>query len=172
MDDGTSIWDSHVIIAYLVDKYGSDDQLYPKDLVIRAKVNQRLFFEASNLSPKLREATFPIFFQDGLMPPQDKVDDMYASLNILETFLNTNSYLVGNDWTIADVSVANTILLLQFYAPLTNEKFPKILEWLDRIDQNVPYFAEINGDYPTIMAEAIAATVERNKLKQNIWSRI
>lgn len=171
VDDGNSIWDSHVIIAYLVDKYGNDDQLYPKDLAIRAQINQRLFFEASNLSPKLREATFPIFFQDGLMPSQDKVDEMYTSLDILEIFLGPNAYLVGNDWTIADISVANTILLLQFYAPLSIGKYPKILAWLDRIDRNVPHFAEINGDYPVIMAEAIEATVEKNKLKRNIWSR-
>lgn len=171
VDDGHSIWDSHVIIAYLVDRYGKDDQLYPKDLIIRAKINQRLFFEASALSPKLRDATYPIFFHDGLMPAKDKVDDMYSSLDILETFLGTNAYLAGDNWTIADVSVANTILLLQFYAPLSIEKHSKILAWLDRIEQNVPYFAEINGDYPVIMAEAIEATVERNKLKRCIWSR-
>lgn len=46
VDNGISIWDSNAIIMYLVDKYGKDDSLYPKDLAIRAKINQRLFFGA------------------------------------------------------------------------------------------------------------------------------
>lgn len=31
---------------YLVDKYAKDDSLYPKDLTVRARINQRLFFGA------------------------------------------------------------------------------------------------------------------------------
>lgn len=46
VDDGVTIWDSNAIIMYLVDKYAKDDSLYPKDLAIRAKIHQRLFFGA------------------------------------------------------------------------------------------------------------------------------
>lgn len=46
VDNGVSIWDSNAIIIYLVDKYGKDDSLYPKDLSVRARINQRLFFGA------------------------------------------------------------------------------------------------------------------------------
>lgn len=43
-DDGYILSNSHAINAYLVDKYGKDDSLYPKDLKKRGVVNQRLFF--------------------------------------------------------------------------------------------------------------------------------
>lgn len=49
IDDGKTLWDSHAINTYLIEKYASDDSLYPKDLYQRALVNQRLFFDCSVL---------------------------------------------------------------------------------------------------------------------------
>lgn len=40
------MWDSHAIVCYLVGKYGKTDELYPKDLVKRERVDQRLYFDA------------------------------------------------------------------------------------------------------------------------------
>lgn len=55
LEDGPdSIWDSHAINAYLVDKYGNNDSLYPKNLVKRAIVNQRLHFDSGVLEARLR----------------------------------------------------------------------------------------------------------------------
>lgn len=165
VDGETIVWDSHAIITYLVDKYGIDNKLYPKDLAVRAKVNQRLFFEASSLFPKLRQVVVSIFFQNGTMPSKDTVDNMYKTLDILEIFLAIDNYLVGNGWTIADISVANSILLLKVFAPLNAEKYPKILAWLERVNKNIPHFAEINGTFPVIFAQSMTATAERNKSK-------
>lgn len=53
-DNGVIIWDSHAICTYLVEKYGKDDQLYPKDLLQRAQVDQRLHFDGGFLFPRLR----------------------------------------------------------------------------------------------------------------------
>lgn len=53
-DNGVVITDSHAIIAYIVDKYGKDDTLYPKDIVQRAKVNEKMFFDTGFLFCRLR----------------------------------------------------------------------------------------------------------------------
>merc|ERR1712013_756049 len=37
--------ESRPIVGYLVNKYGKNDELYPKDPVLRAKVDQRLYFD-------------------------------------------------------------------------------------------------------------------------------
>lgn len=54
VDNGFVLWESRAIASYLADKYGKDDQFYPKDLQKRAVVNQRLYFDASNLFVKIR----------------------------------------------------------------------------------------------------------------------
>lgn len=42
---------------YLADVYGTDDSWYPKDTKRRALVNQKLFFDACILFPRLRNVT-------------------------------------------------------------------------------------------------------------------
>lgn len=48
-DNGFVLTESRAIMCYLVDKYGKDDALYPKDPAWRALVNQRLYFDLSTL---------------------------------------------------------------------------------------------------------------------------
>ena len=46
MKDGEFVMnESRAIAAYLVNKYGKDDALYPKDPEVRARVDQRLYFD-------------------------------------------------------------------------------------------------------------------------------
>lgn len=53
-DNGYVLWESRAIACYLADKYGKDDQWYPKDLQLRGLVNQRLYFDSSTLYVKIR----------------------------------------------------------------------------------------------------------------------
>lgn len=55
-DDGYILWDSHAINTYLVEKYGKDDSLYPKDLKKRGRVDQRLHFNSGVLFPAMVQA--------------------------------------------------------------------------------------------------------------------
>lgn len=53
-DNGFILWESRAIACYLADKYGKNDDIYPKDLQKRAIVNARLYFDSSFLYPKIR----------------------------------------------------------------------------------------------------------------------
>lgn len=161
--DGFAIWDSHAICAYLVDKYAKNDALYPKDLQLRAKCNQRLFFDASSLFVRLRDCSVHVFWKGGKEIPQDKVDPMYAAYEILEKFLASDLFLVGNQLTIADISAAVTLLLLEVYAPLQNDKHPKILAWLKRIRETIPFFDEINLSSTDQYRQMVQGALEKNK---------
>lgn len=48
-DDELVIWESRVILTYLTSAYGTDDRLYPKDVRLRALVDQRLHFDLGTL---------------------------------------------------------------------------------------------------------------------------
>lgn len=53
-DNGVIISDSHAINSYLADKYGKNDSLYPKDLVARSRVNEKLYFDTGFLFCRYR----------------------------------------------------------------------------------------------------------------------
>ena len=56
VDGDVTIFDSQAIAMYLVEKYAKTENngLYPKnDLIMRTKINERLFFIASFLFPRI-----------------------------------------------------------------------------------------------------------------------
>lgn len=61
-DNGFYIWDSHAISTYLIQKYGKDDSLYPKDLQKRAVIDQRLHFDSGTLFPRAVAIIVSILF--------------------------------------------------------------------------------------------------------------
>lgn len=161
-DNGFVIWDSHAICMYLIDKFATDDTLYPKDLQLRTRCNQRLFFDLASLQGRLRECSFHIY-KGGKEISQDKVDAIYTSYEILETFLASDQFLVGNNLTIADVCAAVTVLPLEIYAPLQADKHINILAWLNRIRQAIPFFDEMNVKIVKEYREMLMDLLEKNK---------
>lgn len=160
-DNGDVIWDSHGIITYLVDKYASDDSLYPRDLYQRARVNQRLFFNCGNMSQNI----FMLFrhaFGGGTEILQEHFDRIGNSYKLVEAFL-TDSYLVGDQLTVADISVGVTVSLLRLFNPLDDEQYPNTVAWLDRINENVSNFAEVNDVCNQEIFDLVMGKMESNK---------
>lgn len=165
-DNGFILWDSHVICAYLVDKYAKDDKLYPKDLQLRAKCNQRLFFEAASLFVRLNDIVLPIYFKGSFEIPQNKIDVIINSFEILEAFLATDPFLVGSNLTIADISLGLTVPFLATYVPLSMEKFPKIVGWQKRIRETIPFYDEMHAEYSTKHRQLVHSLIEKNKQRK------
>lgn len=61
-DNGVLIADSHAICAYLSETYGTNDRLYPNDLVKRAMVDARMHFNSGHLFARLRFLCEPILY--------------------------------------------------------------------------------------------------------------
>lgn len=61
-DEELVLWESRVILTYLASMYATDDKLYPKDVRIRALVDQRLHFDLGTLYQR----TFD-YFVSGLL---------------------------------------------------------------------------------------------------------
>lgn len=166
IDNGVVIWDSHAIAGYLVDKYAKTDDLYPKDLYLRAKCNQRMLFNASTLFVRIRDLCRDVFARGCTERCPDKLSQIADGYDILEAFLATDPFLVGLQLTIADICVAVTVLLLEIHLPLHADKHSKIVEWIKRVNRTIPFFNKMNMQPVAEFRELIESSYQKNKESQ------
>lgn len=143
LEDGdANIADSHAIMAYLVSKYGKDDSLYPKDLVKRALVDNRMYFESGVVfANALRSLAKMVLFLGKTEVPQERIDAITEAYDFVEAFLKDQTYVAGNQLTIADFSLISSISSLVAFVPVDAAKYPKLSAWIKRLEQ-LPYYAE------------------------------
>lgn len=161
-DNGTIVWDSHAISIYLIGKYADDDSLYPSDVVQRAKCNQRLFFHNGTLLQRFRALVRSIFYGATEIPERSR-NRIHEAYGIMETFLETDLFLVGEQITLADVCTAVTTTTLSPLVPITDDQYPNILDWLNRVREEIPFFDQCNVKYSIEYYEILMATMERNR---------
>ncbi|KAL5292740.1 GstE2.2 family protein [Megaselia abdita] len=131
VDGDVIIRDSHSISSYLVDKYSSNDSLYPKDLVKRALVNERLFFDTGILFVCLRAITCPLFFNNVVDFPEEKITNLRNAFDMMEKFLGQTKFIAGDNVTIADISCVATVSTLVNFVEITPSDYPKLHKWFN-----------------------------------------
>ena len=102
-DDGRTLAQSNAIIRYLA----RDSDLVPKDAFDAAKMDEWLFWEQYSHEPYVAVCRFHMKYlgrpASDLDP--DKVKRGYAALARMEHQLAATRFLVGDDLTLADVSL-------------------------------------------------------------------
>lgn len=132
IDGDFNVYDSHAIAIYLVEKFAKDDSLYPKDLKQRTLVNQRLFFDASYLFQRLYEILIPLYYGKYKEIPEAKITETHVAYAVIEGFFNEgNSFVTGNNFTIADICIWATLSSFCLLVPINAVKFPKLTSWLE-----------------------------------------
>ncbi|CAH1367302.1 glutathione S-transferase 1-like [Tenebrio molitor] len=138
-DNGTVIWDSHAINAYLVDKYGKDDELYPKDLAKRALVDQRLHFDSGLIFSWLRNIARGMKYKGRKTLTEDQIEGLENGYGHLDTFLKGNPWVTGNTITIADFSLIANVTSLDVLYPVDPTRFSNVKAWMTRAS-SLPYY--------------------------------
>ncbi|MCH4873130.1 glutathione S-transferase family protein [Pseudomonas sp. TMW22091] len=132
LEDGTCLWESNAILNFLAD--GSD--FLPGEPRLRTQVLQWQFFEQYSHEPYIAVARF-IEFYLGL--PQERLEEYrklqtrgYKALDVMEQQLGRTPYLVGEHYSIADVTLyAYTHVAHQGGFDLS--AYPAITAWLERV---------------------------------------
>ena len=132
LEDGTCLWESNAILNYLAD--GSE--FLPTEPRLRTQVLQWQFFEQYSHEPYIAVARF-IQFYLGL--PQARIEEYralqkrgYKALDVMEQQLARTPYLVGEHYSIADVTLyAYTHVAHQGGFDLA--AYPSIQAWLARV---------------------------------------
>jgi glutathione S-transferase len=132
LDDGRPLAESNAILWY----FGDGTPYVPEDSYERAQVLQWAFFEQYSHEPYIAVARFwktysgrPEVFER----QRDRLlDGGYAALDAMERHLDGREFLVGDRYSIADIS-------LYAYTHVAHEgdfdlsEYPAIRAWLDRV---------------------------------------
>ncbi|MGQ7814736.1 glutathione S-transferase family protein [Metapseudomonas furukawaii] len=132
LEDGTTLWESNAILNFLAE--GSD--LLPSEPRLRTQVLQWQFFEQYSHEPYVAVARFIQLYQ-GM--PEERLEEYkvcqvrgHKALRVMEKQLERTPYLVGDQYSIADVA-------LYAYTHVAHEggfdlsAYPSILAWMERV---------------------------------------
>lgn len=133
-DDGFVVWESMAINLYLAKKYGLGT-LYPMTLQGEALTWQWSLWGMTEVERPVLTAMF-----NRALFPEDKRDaaaadaaekEMQGPLGVLDGAVAKTPYLIGNDFTVADLNVA-AILSWARPAGINMTPFPRVADWLGR----------------------------------------
>jgi glutathione S-transferase len=133
-DDGFVLWESMAINLYLAKKHGLRT-LYPTVLEDEARAWQWSFWGMTEIERPVLTAMF-----NRAILPEDKRDpaladaaekEMQGPLGVLDGAVAKTPYLLGGNFTVADLNVA-AILAWARPARIDLAPFPKMADWLSR----------------------------------------
>ncbi|KAK4872865.1 hypothetical protein RN001_014894 [Aquatica leii] len=143
VDDGFALWESNAIATYLIQKYGKDDSLLPKEPKKRAVVDQRLYFNNGVLSQRFGDYYYPLMLGTGV-PDPEKYKKIEEGFEFLETFLDKHEYVAGDCMTVADLAISTTVSTFDV-AKFDRSAYKNVAKWYKKIQASVPSFEEFNG---------------------------
>ena len=138
LDDGTCLWESNAILNFLAD--GS--AFLPTEPRLRTQVLQWQFFEQYSHEPNVAVARFIQLYQG--LPAARRAEYEacqalgYKALKVMEKQLQRTAYLVGEDFSIADIALyAYTHVADEGGFDLT--ELPAVRSWLARVASHSRY---------------------------------
>jgi len=161
VDNGFSVWESRVILTYLVDQYGKDDSLFPKDPKKRAIVNQRLNFDLGTLYARFADYYYPVLFAGGSYDPE-KLTKIQEAFKFLDTFLEGQEYAAGNTLTVADFSLVASVSSFDVMS-FDMSPYKNVTRWYAKVKATAPGYEEINGKGMILFKEFVDSLM-KNKM--------
>jgi glutathione S-transferase len=134
-----------------------DTDLVPRDPVQRAQALQWMFFEQHSLEPNLGSARFWLTMVKGGRELQrhaleDWMEKGYQALGVMEKHLESDRFLVGNRYSIADIALyAYTHCAHESGFDLT--AFPAVRAWIKRVAAEPGYIGMDHRVRPAAIAE-------------------
>lgn len=138
------IWESRAISAYLVNQYGKDDSLYPKDPKKRAEVDSLLYFDMGTLYDRFGKYVYPVIFGNASLD-EEKLAKVHEALGYLNDRLAGRDYAIGSSITIADHALIASVSSFSA-AGIDLSGHPNVVAWANRCKTNMPGYSTANGD--------------------------
>lgn len=112
IDRDVTLWESHTILRYLANRYGSE-ALYPSDPVARARVDQWLDWQASDLNPAWTYAFMALVRGSEAHNIPVMIERSIARwtqmMQVLDGHLSRLPYVSGDAFSLADISIGLSV---------------------------------------------------------------
>jgi len=133
-DNGTIIWESMAINLYVAEKYGKAP-LWPSTVEGHGACYQWSLWSMTEVETALLD----VVYHRLMLPPDQRdeklalagIEKLKAPLKVLEDQLQKSEYLLGKEFTIADLNVASVLSIAQFIQ-LDLSPTPTAQKWLQK----------------------------------------
>lgn len=136
-DDGVVVWESMACALYLAERFkdAGSMSLAAENNAERADILRWSFWVVT----ECEKDALTFLMHSFLMPPErrklqlveDALRRLLAPLRVLEQHLQTNLYLAGERFTVADICVASVLAWLQGANDLMAQ-YPRMRQWLNQ----------------------------------------
>lgn len=133
-DGGTIVWESMAINLYLAEKYGKGG-LWPATVEQHGACYQWSFWSMTEIEPLL----MTVFLNRIILPAEQRnekaaakaVEDIKTPIKVIDDHLHNREYLLGKEFTIADLNAAS-VLSLATFVKLDLSPTPAAQKWLQK----------------------------------------
>ncbi len=148
LDGDFVLWESNSIIRYLANRQG-DEALYPREARARARVDQWLDWQASDLNRSWSYAFMALVRRS---PEHADAAQIQASLQAWNGFMKildgrlaeTGAFVAGTDFSLADIAIGLSVNRW-FETPFDHPSLPAVEAYYRRLGER-PGFREHGGN--------------------------
>lgn len=128
VDGDFQLWESGAILLYLAEKYGK----MPPSVEERAKIAQWVLFASSTL-----------FI--GVFVEANREREIPLLMTALDEILQEQPFIMGNDFTVADVAVGSTLSYIPVYFKLDLSPYPGVLKYIQQMSLRPAFTKSMGG---------------------------
>jgi elongation factor 1-gamma len=145
-DAGVNLFESNAIAHFL-----SNEQLRGKTAVEQAQVLQWIEYGEREINPASATLVYPCMgiMQFNKQNNERAKEELKHILQLLNDYLRTRTYLVGERITLADIAVACDLLLLfqWIIEPSLREPYPNVTRWFSTLINQKEFQAVLGTNY-------------------------
>lgn len=128
VDGDFKLWESGAILLYLAEKYGNQSYSVEK----QAQLTQWVMFANATLTPNI--------FNEGT-----REQETPRLLTPLNQILGSQPFLLGAEFTVADVAVGSVLFYLQMMLKLDFSAYSAVIDYIQRLAQREAFSKSIGS---------------------------
>jgi len=133
-DNGTILWESMAINLYVAEKYAKPP-LWPSTVEGHGACYQWSLWSMTEVETPMLD----VVYHRAMLPAEQRdekvalagIEKLKAPLSVLDDHLQKSDYLLGKEFTIADLNVASVLSIAQ-YIQLDFSPTPRAQKWLQK----------------------------------------